>query len=304
MRAKWKQNEIDFLIANYSKESVKNISQILKRSVKSIYLKAHKLQLINVRNWTENEDEILKTYYGKTEFDNYCNKLFNRTYSAVLNRSYQLNLKQDFRFEKSYKYNVNHDFFKIVNNLNSYWAGFIAADGYVKSDCNALGIKLSTKDKGHIEKFKSDIMSDSPIKFKKNNSFNKQTSAVEIIIYSHKIVNDLMNNFNITTKKTFSLCPPNLLELNHKLSFVSGLIDGDGSVYNANKKVITILGTKKILEWCKNIIGTVIDINGISIIQKENIFSFCITGERTTCLYQTIKKLQNPILERKWNSLI
>lgn len=305
MRVKWTQEEVDFLKENYNKTSVKEISEKLCRTIQSIYLKANKLKLLNIRNWTNEEDEILKAYYGKTEFVNYRDKLLNRSYSAVLNRAYQINLKQDFRFEKSYKYNINHDFFKEINTLNSYWAGFIAADGYIKSDCNALGIKLSMKDLKHIERFRHDISSNNPIKFKKSISFNKKTNVAEIIIYSHKIIHDLQNNFNITRKKTFILTPPlKLSNLNYKLSFIAGLIDGDGSVYRTNKKVITVLGTKKILEWCKCVINKVIDVSNISILKKGNIFSFCITGEKTSVLYNVIKKLQNPILERKWNSLI
>lgn len=53
------------------------------------------------------------------------------------------------------RYQKNHNFFKNKNPLNSYWAGFIAADGSISSKGNELKIALSAKDAGHLEKLSS-----------------------------------------------------------------------------------------------------------------------------------------------------
>ena len=60
-------------------------------------------------------------------------------------------------------YNKNHDFFTVPNKLNSYWAGFIAADGCVTGK-HILAIKLSEKDKEHLQKIATLLAEDYKVK--------------------------------------------------------------------------------------------------------------------------------------------
>lgn len=46
-----------------------------------------------------------------------------------------------------------HVFDTIDTNEKAYWLGFIIADGYLNDNKNMLRIKLSDKDKRHLEKF-------------------------------------------------------------------------------------------------------------------------------------------------------
>ena len=81
-----------------------------------------------------------------------------------------MNTKENLINPTGYKqrtYNVDDFFFNIPNELNSYYAGFIAADGCICSrnrDKRTLKIGLSSKDSKWLKTFKEKIKSESPIK--------------------------------------------------------------------------------------------------------------------------------------------
>ena len=58
--------------------------------------------------------------------------------------------------------NKNETFFEKPSRVNSYWAGFIAADGCVYR--NTLKITLSKKDKAHLEALSSQLNEDYRVK--------------------------------------------------------------------------------------------------------------------------------------------
>jgi hypothetical protein len=150
--------------------------------------------------------------------------------------------------------NLKHDFFAVPNIVNSYWAGFIAADGDRGEENYRLGMHLNLKDLRHLEKFKRIINSDNKIQIKQN------TNSCMFRITSNKIVNDLYINFNITHRKSKTLkFPDQLFQYENAedliRSFIRGYIDGDGSFYtdrrvNRNSYVIEMLST---LSFCLHI---------------------------------------------------
>ena len=98
---------------------------------------------------------------------------------------------------KQRTYNVDDFFFNIPNELNSYYAGFIAADGCICSrnrDKRTLRIGLSSKDSKWLKTFKEKIKSESPFK---NRIQKKIYEITEISITSKQIVDDLKSNFNV-----------------------------------------------------------------------------------------------------------
>lgn len=157
------------------------------------------------------------------------------------------------------KYNVNDDFFEKPNLINSYYAGFIAADGCIfnnKHYSNYLIFGLSIKDKDFLEEFKKNIQFDGPI----IEYLSKGRKYVRLTINSTKICNDLKENFNITPKKTFTLVPPNITKKEYIDAFICGYIDGDGYISFCNLHaqhkqktcVIGMIGTYEILMWILN----------------------------------------------------
>lgn len=297
----WTKEDIAFLKDNYHKYDMGQLSELMKRSKSTLYSKLNKLGLKKM--WSKTEDFILKSNFPIKEYNEYSFLLPNRTYSSCLNRAYVLKLKKLIIKKRDYKYNLDHHFFSKVNNLNSYWSGFIAADGFISKEYSKLGIKLSIKDINHLENFKRDLQTDSPIKKFDRISFKKKRTYCQIDIYSDVIKNDLQGIFRIKNNKTFQMVSPNITD-EHRFCFISGLIDGDGSICKVKNKIsITLLGTENILQWCKKTLSEIVDISNISIIKKGNIFSFTITGDRCKSIKNKMMNLNIPLMDRKWKNI-
>lgn len=145
-------------------------------------------------------------------------------------------------------YNINDNFFTVVDQCNSYWAGFIAADGNISKDYKLLSFGLAAKDKIILENFIKDTNSENVIREYKSNS----KDCVALQITSEQFCKDLFINFNITPNKSLTLSPPENLTNELKDAFIIGYIDGDGSIglYKSKKQKslqISILGT---LQMC------------------------------------------------------
>lgn len=301
-RQKWTNEDIEKLKENYLNLSTKELSILLNRQITSIISKMSELNLN--RKWTKIEDNILINNYGINNYKDYKYLLPNRTLSSIFNRAHYLKLKSKEKIRNKYKYNVNHHFFNDINELSCYWAGFIAADGWIKSDCNCLGIKLAEKDIKHLEKFKSDIQSNSPIKIKKTTLNKKIFTQYQIDIYSRHIVKDLYNNFNITPNKTFSLIPPNIQKTEHKISYIIGLIDGDGCISkktNTNELRLSLIGNKEIITWCKKILTNWLKLQKTKLAYSNNMYSISMGDKNTKKFIEYTKKINIPYMERKWN---
>lgn len=156
------------------------------------------------------------------------------------------------------KYNCNDNFFSEDNERSFYWAGFIAADGCVRikeskySKVKCLEIRLSEKDKDHLEKFKIDIKAENPVHTYKNSS--------HFVIYSSQIFDDLAR-FGIAPNKTHNMNFPEWIK-NHELvkHFLRGYFDGDGGFYfntsikNNNFMTLRICGTLSFLKGFKEVL--------------------------------------------------
>lgn len=255
--------------------------------------------------WTQNEILYLKENYGKIKIEE-LSSFLKRKPSQVREKACLLNLKVKDKGLLYRKHNLNDNFFETPNLLNSYWAGFIAADGNISKNFRLVQISISKKDRIILEKFKNDICFDG--KIENTNIKSKNQKASQIRFSSHKIVEDLNFNFNIVPNKTFVLEPPNLINFNNILAYIIGYIDGDGTISEYKKdncKYIHFLGTENLLNWIKETLNEVSEPykNKNSKVHKHtnaNIFRYQINGRRAVEIYNTLKKIDVPKLQRKW----
>lgn len=125
------------------------------------------------------------------------------------------------------KYNLNENFFDVLNEKSAYWLGFLYADGYVRmkdGKSGELKLKLKDTDKNHIEKFLKDINCDKPIKC----GIDNKSKFCSVTIYSNLLVNKLFD-LGCVNNKTQKIRLPELTEelISH---FIRGYFDGDGSI--------------------------------------------------------------------------
>lgn len=199
-------------------------------------------------------------------------------------------------------YYINSNFFSKPNLLNSYWAGFIAADGNLEKNTNKLIIDLANKDVRHLYKLKKYLNFNGKIRYYKYSD----RSYVRLGFKNLKICSDLKKNFNITSRKSLTLKPPKGLTKKQALAYIAGYIDGDGSfnintMYKKNKKHIylrlSILGTKNVLSFIEKILSA----KGKIYRQNERIFQLVYWGDaKVTLVKKQILNLDLPLLGRKW----
>lgn len=143
------------------------------------------------------------------------------------------------------RYHVDVNFFdNIDSEIKAYWLGFLFADGYIRERKSgfSLELKLSYKDKKHIELFRETINSNHRIidgfnKVKYKGGISK-SRMLHLAIYSSILVNSIKTK-GIHSRKTFTITKP---DISKKLipHFIRGYFDGDGSFsFNPDKSKYT-----------------------------------------------------------------
>lgn len=203
---------------------------------------------------------------------------------------------------------VNDDFFSDLSLQNCYWAGFIAAVGYIKKG-NILKLKLSSRDIQHLEEFSKDIGFMGKIHTNEFITKNGNLSiSSEISIKSEKICEDLKNNFNIGVRKTKTYIPP-ILEDDLLDAFIVGYIDGDGCIgyYGRGKKQkylnLIVVGTIQLCEVFRRRFETLLgeDVSILDEKQTPHLHRIQVSGNKAEKLYNHFKNIKCPHLKRKWD---
>lgn len=303
---------LDFLEKNYMEMGAVKIADIW--GVTPEYVRSHaKRRGINKQlEWNELQTGYLLENYGKLFAKEIASHL-NCSVGSVHAKANRLGLKADISYlltrrQDGYNriYSCNEHFFDVPNIINSYWAGFIAADGCI-SDKNIL--RLAITERYHLEKFKRVIGYTGNILYKKPVSANCKPQF-EMGISSRTICKALAEVWNIIPRKTLILQPPSLMDNNQILSYIVGNIDGDGCirVYYEGKRLrltIQLLGTKFLLSWIhdnlKRIILEPLDIKTKTCVRKlKTIYAVTYQGNIAKIILNRLINLDIPKMARKW----
>lgn len=203
-------------------------------------------------------------------------------------------------------YNKQHTFFAIPNTINSYWAGFIAADGSIGKNGNSLTISISAKDKEHLKKFSSLVSKDYSIREYQVLRENGPYDYVEFNLSSPNWKKDLDRHWGIHPAKTFTIKFPTGLSVENTKAFICGYIDGDGSIYvdksRKNKIQMSICGTLNMLEGMKRFFRTEgkVAFSGEQIYATKSIYTFMAGGRTALKVLDFLHDTRLPLMERKW----
>ena len=259
-----------------------------------------KEEVLNVINQSKERNVSEKEICEELEINYKMLYYYKKKYNLLENtRGKSINSK------KQREYNINDNFFSVPNINNSYWAGFIAADGNISKDYKQLSFGLALKDKIILENMIKDMESNYIIRDYKSHEYD----CVALTISSPKMCEDLLLNFNITSNKSLTLNHPNLSD-DLTDAFIIGYIDGDGSIglYESKKQKalqISLLGTISMCSWIKNRFSLLYskEIGSISNSKNhnKNTFSYKITDKSARFIYEHLHKISVPKLERKWD---
>jgi hypothetical protein len=154
-------------------------------------------------------------------------------YYGLTDRQVNYRIKK-WGLDYSKKKKLNEHFFSSNTKAANYWAGFLAADGWIESDRNRVGLALQAQDIDHLEKFKLAVGSSHDI------CPFMDSTAYRIRFNSETMTNDLQNIFNITPVKTHTYAMPYFEEDYLLLEFLRGYIDGDGHIHKTNSKRVAL----------------------------------------------------------------
>ncbi|HEC66284.1 MAG TPA: hypothetical protein ENI23_13425 [bacterium] len=266
--------------------------------------------------WRSDEDKIIAENYGKLSSYEIASLLPKRTQSAVRGRIDKLSLDGNAYSVVSKcnrKFYWDFDFFKVPNPINSYWAGFLAADGSIGNKVvRRIRLAISSKDKGHLERFCRDLNFSGTIKEYKNSKSGYSTtfSCVEVCLTgTDDTIFHLKHNFGVVPRKTFILKPPANLNEENSLAYIIGYLDGDGfiSLGGEGRGQIGFLGTLEVLSWIKGIMDVVAPSKrrgSLALIHPvKTIFEYKISGTRVSRFGIYSAHLQVSRLRRKWEPL-
>jgi hypothetical protein len=268
--------------------------------------------------WSPEEDQILLMNYGKIPFKQISNFLPGRTRSAVKGRARNLGMKGDVATVMPLavrKYTLNEYYFSMPTPVNSYWAGFIAADGCISPERRSIKITLAKKDAEHLAKFTRSIAYNGPISTHKGGGFKPQSPCVTLNICGASLwISDLEKNFSISPRKTFTSKPPVGLDESCRLAFITGYLDGDGSIYLASniyknttyRRIgMSFRGTKEMLNWIRACFDQLVPSSKeAASVSDDGVFPrYIIAGSRAEALLHKLYSINVPRLERKWSLL-
>lgn len=192
--------------------------------------------------------------------------------------------------------------FKEYTAESAYWAGFIAADGYI-SDDNTLQICLNFDDTKQLETFKNFTRSSHKITSNTTKYYRSSFGFKNLFIAT-----DLLRNYNITPRKSLTYEFPTQVPEKFLRDFIRGYFDGDGciceSFSNKNSHTATlyttICGSNSFINSISNILKEKLNITG-SVQLKENhsVIKYCTN--KSLILLNYMYKDSNVYLDRKYN---
>lgn len=142
-------------------------------------------------------------------------------------------------------YHYDHGYFASSTDAADYWAGFIAADGYI----HRKSVRVSQKDQQHLEKLARSVGTNSPVRLRAHGVY-------EICLYSPQMCNDLCERYNIVPSKSLILKGPELINERSCANFIRGYTDGDGCICQRRAcntwDINWVSGSNDILQWVKN----------------------------------------------------
>lgn len=299
-----------------NKISLEILEKILDPNIKNF----HEISSFLDEDYTVNEVNNIRArrglhrIYGETRYlteeekDLACSDLENTEdikalFNDIVPSTQSINTHRAKRGLKPIKSNkfsrYNDDYFQIPNLKNSYWAGFICADGNISQTRDSLNINLDGKDWSHLRKL-ADELGCNNVGYNKDPRY-QNTYIARLSAYSGKICEDLERNFNIVPAKSLIAKPPVGLSKEQELAFIAGYQDGDGSYsFSGTRPTLMSIGTKEILEWILGRLGfseTQLYLNNKN---QDLTFVFRIGGNKAIYARSRYIDLDVPFLERKY----
>lgn len=278
------------------------------------YCKKNKI-FNNKKNFWSKEDEeklekLLKS--GFYRFEDLPKEFPDKSISALKAKTRNMGLSN---FHPPSKYVFDQYYFDKLTLTNCYMGGYFAADGNIMKIKNTwiFTMTVAEKDSCFIDFLKTEFKSTHKVRIYQHKSphsdFIGSYHAFRIGGVT-KWVDNLNKYFGIFPNKTKHFPPPALENMQQKLAYLKGYLDGDGclNVSNNNFTIYIASSNKNILIWIKDLIDS-FEIPSMIKNRKQNInlredeqcYYYSMGGFKACILYELISRVNTKFcLNRKW----
>lgn len=208
------------------------INKILRRNNIALRKRSSKYHIND-----KTKDKIINLYnngYGTVELSKKMN--IGRSMIQTILKSNNIQLRKN---TPRTHYNIN--FFDDYNPESCYWAGFIAADGYLRKNRNLVSIKLGAKDINHLKK----------LSYLTNYSgdVDEEYNYCLLAFAGEWFYNKLQENYDIFPQKSNIIYISSKIPTNYLNHYIRGYFDGDGCITKTTCPTISFTsGSQLILQ--------------------------------------------------------
>ena len=163
---------------------------------------------------------------------------------------------------KKYEYDYNA-FSGELNEDKEYWIGWNMADGSVKKDKRYYIVKISDRDREHLNKLNKFMKCERPIlTYSRKTTNSEEYKNYSELSYNSKQLTKDLEKYGVVPNKTY--CAKALNGIEKSKHFWRGMIDGDGSlsitefdthykdkIYHSKTAAMTLTGTFDIVNQFK-----------------------------------------------------
>lgn len=242
--------------------------------------------------WTESEIDILVQHYPRMQTGDFMHLLPCRTYKAISAKAERLELHK--RPGALRRCDIDDSFFSDPTPLSAYWAGFLAADGYI--DGYNVCLAIHEKDLRHLEAFRDMV---APRK-----RIGISGKRVSLGLCSPRMCDDLACIYGIVPRKSLILPAPRIDDEDCVVGYIAGLFDGDGSVTG---RWLSFLGTQAVMNWVRSWFdywspGRRRRV--ARVYRRGKICGYKIGVGRAMPFVDRARVLGLPVLRRKWDRIV
>jgi len=216
---------------------------------------------------------------------------------------------RQYGIKREKKYTLDENIFSTFTPESCYWAGFVAADGWVGSNHKKkkICINLAIKDIAHLQKMSIFMgRAKEAVRNKSSGYFGKRLDQCVLEVGNKQIVLDLVSNFNVVQAKSLTLLPPINIPIDLAKHYIRGYFDGDGCISWDNKSNIMkfniVSASPNILPWIVDYIKKETK-NKLNIyFGKDNIYRIQTSGSKAQAIFNWLYKdsTQETRLDRKY----
>lgn len=298
------ETEVKLLIEHYPSGDLKWLAEQLNRKQHCLSFLAKQHNLKRTPIMTEEHKKLIIDNYEYGNLDELA-KLTGKNKHALHEWARKHNLSRKINTQRK------GTLLPLLDNTHEayYWLGMFASDGYISKDGHFM---LSQGEKGKDQVYKlANFLQTNVYEYYSNGGYKDGLRATyRVNIFDKEIGIAIRTLFNIKDKKTYSPINLDFMKISDtkNTSFLIGLIDGDGCIYERSIKIECHLSWLQTFQDLKTKLPKEIS-DGLRVFirehKKRNKAFSCITinAKTTRLLHKFINEYDLPASKIKWNRI-